>query len=155
VKGQNRIACLVSWQPHGYCLGIVCILLILSGCRDKGPERVVVSGKVTYNGKPLPSGMIRFMPTASTNVPMAGAKIKDGQYLLDQQGAVPVGTFKVEIEALRTVAAPPGMVLPLDLRGKEGLDQQYLPKRYNSESQLEITIPPGSPPLTKNFDLTD
>ncbi len=145
----------MSWRSYGYCLGVVCIATVLSGCRDQGPERVQVSGTVTYNGKPLSSGMIRFMPTASTNAPMAGAKIKDGQYTLDQHGAVPVGTFRVEIEALRTVAAPPGMVLPLDLQGKEGLDQQYIPAKYNAASQLSITIEPGSRPITQDYDLTD
>ena len=39
--------------------------------------------------------------------------------------------------------------------GKAGLGGQYLPKSHNVDSQLQITVEPGSRNITKNFDLTD
>ena len=126
---------------------------LLTGCgRDRGPERVVVSGTITYQGNPISVGMIRFMPTATSPVPMAGAPIKDGAYKVDGHGGVPVGTYKIEIEGYRM---DPKHV-PSDAPMARGTPRtQYLPKRYNVESQLQITIEPGSPEITKNFDLTD
>jgi hypothetical protein len=96
------------------------------------------------------------MPVASSAVPMAGAEIIDGKYKVDGRGGVPIGTHKVEIDAyradptgLKTGNAPP----PIMARGAPRF--QYLPKRYNFDSQLKITIEPGSREITKDFDLTD
>ena len=108
-----------------------------------------MSGTVTYNGKPIPAGDIRFVPVATSAVPMAGAEIKDGQYRVDGRGGVPVGTHKIEIDAYRADAtgrkgnAPP----PMMARGVQRF--QYLPKRYNFDSQMKITIEPGSREITK------
>ena len=35
------------------------------------------------------------------------------------------------------------------------LEEQYIPQKYNANTQLEITIPPGIRSIVKNFDLTD
>jgi len=32
---------------------------------------------------------------------------------------------------------------------------QYLPEKYNTRTELRITIPAGSRPLVRDFDLTD
>lgn len=152
------------WQ-FGSCSLRVCLAVtvggvlatFLTGCGgDQGPERVVVSGTVTYNGKPIPEGDIRFMPVAASAVPMAGAEIKDGKYKVDGRGGVPVGTYKIEIEAYRVEpsAVKPGETPPpMMARGAPRI--RYLPKRYNVDSQLQITIEPGSPEITKDFNLTD
>jgi hypothetical protein len=96
------------------------------------------------------------MPLATSAVPMAGAEIKDGQYRVDGHGGVPVGTHKIEIEAYR--ADPTGQKtgnLPPPMMARGVKRFQYLPSRYNFDSQMQITIEPGSPAMTKNFDLTD
>ena len=73
----------------------------LGGCgRDRGPERVALSGAITHNGKSIPTGMIRFMPTAASAVPMAAATVTDGHYVVDAHGGVPVGSYKIEIECV-------------------------------------------------------
>jgi hypothetical protein len=132
---------------------LLLVAACLAGCGgDRGPERTVVSGTVTYNGKPLTNGSIRFMPTATSAVPMAGAGIKDGAYKVEGHGGVPVGTHKVEIEAYRV---DPKYVKP-EMPMSRGVPRtQYIPKRYNTDSNLQITIEPGSSQITKNFDLTD
>ena len=132
------------------------ISTLLCGCGsgDRGPERAVVSGTVTYNGKSIPTGEIRFMPVATSPVPTAGAVIKDGQYKMDGKGGVPVGTHKIEIEAYRQGSQEPGNP-PSPLGVARGFRHQYLPKKYNENTQLEITIQPGSPPITQDFNLTD
>jgi hypothetical protein len=131
--------------------------ILLSGCGgDRGPERVIVSGTVTYNGKPI-SGTIRFLPTADSAVPMAAASIIDGKYKVDLRGGVPVGTHKIAIDAYRApaITATPGAVR-LPTAGARGVPgEQYLPRRYNLDSTLKITIKPGSQEITKDFALTD
>jgi hypothetical protein len=160
----GRYACPSRGFPGGrlplwltLSLAWVVIAALFSGCGGgRGPERVPVSGTVTYNGKPI-SGTIRFLPTAATAAPMAAANVMDGNYRVDLRGGVPVGTHKVVIEAYRVPSnAATQDVAPLPTGGARGVPgAQYLPRRYNADSTLQITIPPGSPAITKNFDLTD
>ena len=127
---------------------VLLVGLSFSGCGPSGPERVPLSGTVTYNGKPIADGRINFMPTKESAVPMSGAVIENGQYRVDAKGGVPVGTHTVRIEAYGGSPAP-GQVL------KPGSRPQYLPRKFNVNSQLEITIEPGSGEMTKNFELTN
>lgn len=137
------------------------ITAAFSGCGsgDGGPERAVVSGTVAYNGKPVAEGRIRFMPVASSQSPVSGAYIVDGHYEADSHGGIPVGTHNVQIEAYSPT--DPAMLPDLNGKvtrpgvGKGGLGRQYLPQKHNVDSQLQITIEPGSRNITKNFDLTD
>ena len=39
------------------CLGPVALI---SGCKDPGPTTYVVTGAITYKGKPLPTGIVTF-----------------------------------------------------------------------------------------------
>ena len=123
---------------------------LLGGCGDQGPERVLVSGSVAYNGKPVTAGVIRFIPVAESQMPMAAAMIKDGTYKVDMRGGVPVGDYKVEIEAYH-------MADKSSTRMFQGASPrtQYLPDRYNKNSELQIAIESGSREITNDFDLTD
>jgi hypothetical protein len=132
-------------------------MVLLAGCGgDRGPERAVVSGAVTLNGKPLADGMIRFVPAADAQVPASGAPIVDGAYCVKGHGGVPVGTFKVAIEGYRPIANPKAVPFSMPPHSKDGpMKSQFLPPKYNAQTQLEATIAPGSGAVTKNFDLTD
>ena len=128
----------------------LCAAAVLGGCGCNGPERVVVSGTITYRGQPIPDGQILFVPLPSCPVPTAMALIVNGQYKADHRGGVPVGTHTVRIEAYR--APPPStngaMAMP-------GARDQYLPARHNTASQVQMTIEPGSRAITKDFNLND
>jgi hypothetical protein len=54
---------------------------------------VKLSGTVTLNGMPLPSGQVLFH---QENGQIVGSRIKDGMYTVDR---VPVGSHKITIEA--------------------------------------------------------
>ncbi len=142
-----------------YLVFVACALTaaFCGGCGDRGlPERVVVSGTVTFNGKPVPEGLIRFVPGPTSMVPVTGARIKDGAYKADKKGGVPIGTHKIEIEALRSVDPNPSQ--PADtnvLHSSEMWLRQYIPAKYNRLSQLEITIESGSGKIIKNLELAD
>lgn len=126
------------------------IAVLLGGCGgDRGPQRVVVSGTVAYQGKPIAAGTIQFLPV-SASLPGAAALIVDGKYKLDNKGGVPVGTHKIVIEAYKNDPD----------RGEQGgapvgrhIRQNYLPSCCNGTSQLQITIEAGSRGVTQDFDL--
>ena len=119
--------------------------LALLGCGDSGPKRYQVEGMVTLDGKPLPDGEVIFFSTESGGTPDAGP-IKDGKFSFQ----VFPGPKRVEITAARphptkTIAGPsPGSRVPAM--------EQYLPKRYNTASELSVDVEPSGD-RTYTFDL--
>ena len=114
---------------------------LLIGCGGGSDlERMVITGKVTYQGQPVADGLIRFVPSGATKGPPAGAAIKDGQYEVKAAGGVPAGTCRVEIKGFNPLPQsnkPPGGP---DLVMMREAKEQYIPMKYNRESTLEVTI---------------
>ena len=61
----------------------------LAGCGPRGPERFQLTWKVTFAGKPVPSGLIRFEADATkgSSGPVGYAAIKNGRYTTATEGA--------------------------------------------------------------------
>jgi hypothetical protein len=57
-------------------------LIVLAGCGDRAPPRYHVKGTVTYDGKPLPAGVIYFdpYPMKKNDGPQGFAHVKDGRF---------------------------------------------------------------------------
>jgi hypothetical protein len=144
-------------RRHVSCALLLTAAVLLNGCGgDRGPERAVVSGAVTYNGQTVPDGAIRFVPAAGSAMPTCGAAIVAGKYEVAAKGGVPVGTHTVQIEGYRRFAnAAQSGTAESSPPAKFELQEQYLPKKFNANSTLKITIAPGSGAITKNFDLAD
>jgi hypothetical protein len=116
--------------------GIICWLLLVMiwlpalGCGSA--KTFDVSGVVTLDGKPLPSGDIVFVPADKTRP--VGVAIKDGRY---QLRSLP-GKMRVEIR-------PGTEILPTKESMKAGrrqiVDEPYIPPQYNDSSTLSATIP--------------
>lgn len=104
-------------------------LVLLAGCN---PGVVNVSGKVTFNGEPVPEGDIVFRGEEKA---MAG-KIKDGSYSMQ----APAGKSTVEITAYRDTGkidrSNPGEESPVL--------EMYIPEKYNSKSTLTADTATGS-----------
>ena len=125
----------------------------LAGC-GKASDRVLASGKVTYRGEPVANGEIRFDAIGGTTQP-AGASIRDGQYQVVGKGGVPVGNHRVSITAFRpnpSASATPSGAGPL---GGGGVPIQYLPAKYNTQSELTVTLESGETKKTLDFDLKE
>ena len=60
------------------CLGP---LVLISGCKDPGPATYVVTGTVTYKGKPLPTGLVTFESVSYRSV--ASPIDSEGRYRLE------------------------------------------------------------------------
>lgn len=73
MKWNIRLTCSVV------LLGLV-FPLLGCGSSNEGPERFHYSGEVTFDGKPVPKGFIRFDPAEGNPGPGSGAEIVDGEF---------------------------------------------------------------------------
>jgi hypothetical protein len=139
-------------------LATACGLLAaaVAGCGPSGPERAVVTGAVTYEGQTIADGMICFIPRDGTTGPSMVAAVTGGNYKVDTWGGLPVGSYRVEITAFRNRSRG-------TLDGRATLSEweskfpreQYLPAKYNTNTELKTTIESGHRSLTRDFTLTD
>lgn len=130
-------------SPYGIALLLALILSV--GCGKSGIERAVVSGAVSYRTAPIEKGEIAFVP--ENQQPTTIARITQGEYRIVAKGGVPVGAHKVQIKAFRTESTPHVDLAVGDASG------QFLPSRYNKESELRVTIEPGQEEITHDFHL--
>ena len=134
-------------------LGFAMVLAI--GCGDS-KKFAPVSGKVTLNGKPLPSAHVMFQPDVDPGSIQGGegsaGKTNDkGEFTLKSStgktGAM-VGTHRVSISALEAQVGDRDTRPP---RGGPPLADK-VPARYNSKSELTFPVPRGGSDKA-DFDL--
>jgi hypothetical protein len=139
---------------------VIVVATIVAGCGKSKLDRVIVHGRVHFAGEPVQTGVIRFIPTEGTATPPGAAQIVNGNYRVEARGGVPVGTHKIEIEAFRPL--PPGKKNPeMEAMKKEHphftfpeVREQYVPARYNENTELRVTIPSDSGEFEHNIELT-
>jgi hypothetical protein len=92
---------------------LVGIGLLLSGCGDPGPERHDIAGSVTYQGQPLPAGLITFEPDLSqgNDGPPGFAHIINGHYDTAETESGSVGG--PQIVRIQGFDGKPGAELPM------------------------------------------
>jgi len=124
---------------------VACLLsgLALVGCADR--NTAVVEGTVTYDGKEITDGTIRFTP-ANGKAPTAGGPIKNGRYSV----RVPLGKMKVAISA--PGAAGKRKVYNTPNSPEMSITEEALPPRFNDNTQLLLEVQPGT--NDKDFALT-
>ncbi len=99
------------------------------GCGDDGPKRYRVTGNVTWKNGSLPAGDIVLTPIDG-GLPDAG-KIENGRYSL----LATAGAKQVEILASREEG-------PVDPAMGVARRVNYIPKRYNDDTTLTLTVSP-------------
>jgi hypothetical protein len=133
-------------------VGTACLLIAGAGC-SRGPATGDVSGKVTLNGKPVPSAVITFLAEGGR---MGNGQIKDGEYHIPE---APQGPVQIEIAGgsggTGKVKMPPSMkkFIPEDQQGvwEESVGKGaprarvVVPARYgkSSTSGLSYQVTPG------------
>lgn len=123
-------------------LSFVCVILLSTyGCGDGHPKRSIVTGTVTYNGKPLSIGSLVFVPVGGG--PSAQGKIdRNGFYEMgtfdDDDGVIP-GNYKIMITAL---TSPGGSGLPEDAVDGNAGPVSVIPEWYGDleKSGLQVTV---------------
>jgi hypothetical protein len=140
---------------------IAFLMAAVVGCRrgGDGVQRVVLTGAVTYKGKPVADGSVLFVPSAATNGPSTAATIQSGKYRLDARGGLPPGTYRVEILGYRAPIAAHNQKGPTPRVGPSGhhatAPQQYLPEKYNVKTQLATKVEASAGAVTRDFTLTE
>lgn len=143
------------------CLSIG-LLILMTGCGkgSRGAQHAEVSGKVVFQGKPLPGGRISFV-TAKEGLATTAIIDENGNYKID----APVGDVKISVDnsALQKSrfggGPPPKMHHPRP-PGSEAEDQPLkgqfveLPSQYKDpgSSGLTYTVKPG--PQTHDVELS-
>ncbi len=104
---------------HNFARQCVAVLLLpalagLAGCSGKGE----ISGKVTYQGKDVPSGRVTFLSDVGDHV-FKSAPITDGHYTIAE---FPTGPAKIAVETFPPVqsagvGAPPPTAGPATTSG--------------------------------------
>jgi hypothetical protein len=122
----------------GGLLGLVAVLGVAIGC-SKVAKTGQLSGKVTFNGKPVPAGYISFMPdtSAGNKGPVKVVQFRDGVY--NTAEAEDPGIF-------------PGANV-IQIAGFDGKKLPYYPqgKQIFNPYELRETLPEGT--STKDFTI--
>lgn len=145
-----------GWQRL-VCGGVLALVTGMScGCGSNGPPRVEISGTVTWEGMPLESGTISFIPEGDQPGPMAGARIEQGEYQIRADQGPTLGEHRVEIQAWQTsgekkVAGVGGATTGPSAGGVVETMTMYIPEHYNKKSTLHVTIMPDANQF--DFDL--
>jgi hypothetical protein len=135
-------------NTHHFMYAAMVLTVLGCGAKD-GIERVVVSGNISFSGKPLEKGQIRFIPTDDSPGPITVETIEGGYYTTEKTGGVPVGVHRVEIRGYDPKVyadAPKGPGSPPI--------PQLLPKKYNYDSELKATLESGKSEEILDFNLS-
>jgi hypothetical protein len=106
-------------------ISLLLALLTAAGCSKS--DVVEVTGVATWEGQPMPSGEVVFLPADPKARPSAGL-IKDGKFKFLSK----TGKMRVEIDAARDTGKR-------DDRGNM-IDELYIPAKYNRTSKLEAEV---------------
>ena len=107
-------------------------LTTLLGCQQGGgPDRVSISGSVTYEGAPV-EGAISMRPAAGTTGPAAGGEIRDGRYLIPKDRGPAPGNYDATIMIVAEEVANQG-------RGCGNRGFRKTPRMRRVERKLEIS----------------
>ena len=128
-------------------LGLACAAaLLVTACGD---GRVRVRGTVLFAGEPLGEGFVSFEPADGVG-PTTGGAVAGGQYDLTGEARATTGEKIVRIIGSRKTGRKIPAGNPPGAMADEWV--QCIPKQYNDESTLKVTITPGGD-NTHNFEL--
>ena len=119
-------------------LGVFC--LCLTGCgQGEYVKRAGISGEVSFDGEPVESGVILFIPEQGVVGPPVQIAISGGSYSAPVATGPTVGKNQVQILANRSTNKE---VLVQGVKTTEIL--QYIPAKFNEQTTLSAEIVVGS-----------
>ena len=149
---HHREATMSNFSRRGQLLCALsiafCTLLTAPGCRRS--EKISMAGKITLDGDVLPTGSISMIPLERG--PSVGSEIVEGDYNISaDHGPLRGAKYRIEIRSLDVSSG--STKHPLS-GGVYPVYEDRVPLAYNSESQLELSIPEDADDLLqKDFEL--
>ena len=120
---------------RGRCIGVLILVLFLSGCSSN--DRLGVSGTIAVNGKPIESGAISFRPAPGNSGSSSGGQIRQGRFQLTAQRGLVPGKYLVAVQAFQ----PTGRTIKDGQSGQMVAEQAEV--KYNEAGKLEATVTAG------------
>jgi hypothetical protein len=121
------------------------LLLLIAGCGGTRSDLADVTGTVKLDGQPLADAQVEFVPQGGQGVVSLGRTDSSGHYYQmasrSARGAS-VGVNQVRITTYEI----------LDQGGKQVPVPERIPTKYNSATELSVTVQPGSNKF--DFDLS-
>ncbi len=148
---MSRINIAIGPDGRFRCLVVAAVALTAIACGSTGPGMTQVSGKLTYQGKPVPKGLVSFVPASPGGRIATGQIDENGNYQLQTESP---GDGALYGDYLVTISARDDVVL--DYIPKKPVPPKYLvPARYEGPdtSGLKATVAKGAGSI--NFDLKD
>jgi len=144
-----------SWRRR-FALLILSSLLLAAGC-SKAKKSVPVSGNISVEGKPLPSGVVTFSPDESKGNTEKGAPVgtvTDGRY--EVKGGVPLGWYKVTVNTMMPPPAtdtmsPGGKPPAMPSANAPRINQKYLTP---ASTDLSVEVVENAAPDRYDLKLT-
>jgi hypothetical protein len=136
---QQRFQHLVS---HRILLLLAALLPFAVGCGEKS-GRMAIHGRIQFDGQPMETGTIRFLPIEGAKGTITGGGITNGQYQISQaEGPMP-GMHRVEIRSPKKGGRRTPK--PFSTTGEmiETMIEAVAP-RFNDESTLKCEVKPGN-----------
>jgi hypothetical protein len=128
---------------------MVVLGMALSGCHKSGETLQPVFGKVTFQGKPIAAGVVRFT-NPQIGIDMTAELHPDGTYeVVRAHGpGLPTGTYQVAIMPPRLGRSKASAVEDIPKPPKQ---YPEIPEKYRdpSTSKLTLTVQPGK----NSFDI--
>lgn len=131
-----------------FAMTAMCVLL-QAGCgggSDDSPPRAAVQGTVLLDDKPLPQGIIRFVPQDETGGPKISANIEAGAFSLPEEHGPWVGSHRIEIESTDNggyAIDDEQAIQKLKAQGVRKIERIQVPADYNRRSTLNAVIVEG------------
>jgi hypothetical protein len=134
-------------------VSVAVLAVAAAGCGGESYPRAPVSGTVELDGEPLAGAQVGFEPLRAGDALNAGpgsyaTTDQQGHYrleALDRMTGAVVGKHRVWIRTFRAKEGPNGTIITVV--------PERLPARYNSQTELEFTVPAEGTDRA-NFDLT-
>lgn len=126
------MATLLTWFVAGMAAGIVTV-----GCGGGGLDTVAVRGTVTYDGKPLENGTVRFVPVDEDGLLAVGRIGPGGQFTLATKGTdgVVPGDYKISVQSFIIDESVPKKDRELGIGGKK----PAIPQKYSNPETSGLT----------------
>jgi hypothetical protein len=140
-------------------LSVVVLVLLAAGCGGPGrPETIPLTGRITYQGKPVPTGRIMFYPEQGR--PATGTIEADGTYRLTTFVAgdgASLGRYRVTIQAIRVIRGGHAKTFDEEIRGGgtsgPGEVEWLVPEEYARQDSTPLRAEVTRDSKTINFDL--